>query len=129
MSDFRDTISKIKKWELFMIVTQQLLVKEPNLLSIHSHHLHFNQWAKRDAKLSYFCSCGLIRRLEASVQQDHACSLSRLIVMEVSMRRPSPGMELLQTTIYLRDSGFLTSFPCNTRTFSLNAPIWNVLLN
>lgn len=56
---------------------------------------------KRDANWAYFCILGLIRWLEASVQQDHACSFSRLIVMEVSMSLPSLRVKRLQTTIYL----------------------------
>lgn len=84
---------------------------------------------RRDANWAYFCILGLIRWLEASVQQDHACSFSKLIVMEVSMSFPSLRLKLLQTTIYLRDFGFLTSFPYNTRTLSLNVLTCNILLN
>lgn len=84
---------------------------------------------KRDANWAYFCILGLIRWLEASVQQHHACSFSKLIVMEVSTSLPSLRVKLLQTTIYLRDFGFLTSFPYNTRTLSLNVLTCNIWLN
>lgn len=61
---------------------------------------------RRDANWSYFCCPGLIRWPEASVQQDNTCSFSRLIVMEVSISLPPRSVELLQTTIYLKDFGF-----------------------
>lgn len=81
---------------------------------------------RRDAKWAYFCILGLIRWLEASVQQDHACFFSKLIVIEVSMSLPSLRVKPLQTTIYMRDFGFLTSFPYNTRTLSLNVLTFNI---
>lgn len=46
--------------------------------------------------------------------------------MEVSMSLPSLRVKPLQTTIYIKDFGFLTSFPYNTRTLSLNVLTFNI---
>lgn len=61
-----------------------------------------------------------LNKTRRGFQGHRECALSRLIAMEVPMSLPSPRVKLLQTTIYLSDSGFLTYLPRNTRNFSSN---------
>ena len=82
---------------------------------------------KRDAHWPYFYRPGLIRWLEDSVQLDHVCSFSRLIVMEVSRSLPFPRVELLQTTICLGDFRFPASIPFNSKTLFLRVLICNII--
>lgn len=74
-------------------------------------HLYSGEWSQEECKLTLLMEPCLDKTRRGS-QGQLACSLSRLIAVEVTMSRLSPRVKLLQTTIYLSDSGlffFLTS--------------------
>lgn len=82
-------------------------------------HLYSGYRSQKECKLTLLMETSL-DKIRRGSQGHHACSLSRLIAGEVTTSRLSPRVELLQTTIYLSNSVFLTSLPHNQRNFSSN---------